>query len=116
VVQTNGRLFLLADELHERARRLSTVLTRGLTGKSLAGPLMFGGCYLAGTGSDSEHEKGFVRGVLDRLLEGQSCVYWTRRTLEEERAYARWVSIGWTTLVLAILVLLAVGVSFWYPR
>jgi hypothetical protein len=114
LVRANGRLFLLADELKQRARRLGTILTRGLVPKSTIGPLMFGGCYLAGTGSDPEREQGFVRGLLDRLTEGQSCVYWTRRTLEEEAVYTRWVGVGWAVLSLAILALLAVGGYFWY--
>jgi hypothetical protein len=114
LIRANGQLFLLADALQERARRLGTILARGLAGKGAAGPLLFGGCYLAGTGSDSEKEQGFVRGVMDRLTEGQSCVYWTRQTLEEEASYARWVSIGWTTLGIAIVLLLAIGGYFWY--
>ncbi|HEY7425936.1 MAG TPA: type VI secretion protein IcmF/TssM N-terminal domain-containing protein [Gemmataceae bacterium] len=102
--RTNGRLFLLADELQERSGRLATVLVRGLTGRT--GPLLFGGCYLAATGSNAEREQAFVRGLLDRLSEGQSCVYWTQQTLDEEASYARWVRFGWTFLAMVVLTVL----------
>jgi hypothetical protein len=108
VVRGNGQLFLLGDELQERSKRLGTILSRGLAQKTAAGPLLFGGCYLAGTGSDPENEQGFVRGLMDRLDDEQSRVYWTRATLAEEARYAFWANLGWTVLalVLAGLVLL----------
>jgi hypothetical protein len=114
LVRANGRLFLLADDLRERGKRLGTILARGLAGKAAAGPLLFGGCYLAGTGSDPQQEQAFVRGLMDRLTEGQSCVYWTRQTLAEEASYVRWAGIGWTVLALGVLVLLALGGYFWF--
>ena len=110
LIHTNGRLFLLADELHERSKRLATILSRGLSPRAATGPLLFGGCYLAGTGSDPEHEQAFVRGLMDRLAEGQSCVYWTSGTLAEEANYAFWATLGWTVLGIAIAGVLAFGV------
>jgi hypothetical protein len=110
LVRTNGRLFLLADELQERSRRLGTILSRGLAPKAAAGPLLFGGCYLAGTGSDPEHEQAFVRELMDRLAEGQSCVYWTPATLAEEANYAFWATFGWTGLGIGIAAAVAFGV------
>jgi hypothetical protein len=110
----NGRLFLLADELQERSGRLATVLVRGLTARN--GPLLFGGCYLAATGSDVEREQAFVRGLLDRLSEGQSCVYWTQQTLEEEAAYARWVRFGWTFLAMVVLAVLCLALCVYFLK
>jgi hypothetical protein len=112
--RTNGRLFLLADELQERSGRLATVLVRGLTART--GPLLFGGCYLAATGSDVEREQAFVRGLLDRLSEGQSCVYWTQQTLDEEAAYARWVRFGWTFLALVVLAVLCLAICVYFHK
>jgi hypothetical protein len=110
LVRGNARLFLLADELQGRSRRLATVLARGLAGRaSPTTPLLFGGCYLAGTGSDAEREQAFVRGVLDRLMDGQSCVYWSEQTLAEEAQYLRWLTLGWTILGLFVLVCLALA-------
>lgn len=111
LVGSNGRLFLLVDELQERSKRLGTILARGLAQRAVPGPLLFGGCYLAGTGSDPEREQAFVRGLMDRLAESQSCVYWTQATQAEEASYAFWTTLGWTILALAILALgLVLGV------
>lgn len=102
LVRGNGRLFLLGDELQERGKRLGTILSRGLAQKAAAGPLLFGGCYLAGTGSDPEREQGFVRGLMDRLDDEQSRVYWSRATLAEEASYTFWTNLGWTILVFVL--------------
>jgi hypothetical protein len=107
----NERLFLLADELQERSRRLGTVLARGVAGKASSGLVLFGGCYVAGTGMEAEREQAFVRGVLDRLLENQSCVYWSAQALAEETQYNRWLTIGWTLLGGLVLIAVAVAVS-----
>jgi hypothetical protein len=102
LVRKNGRLFLLGNELQERSPRLARILSDGLAKKAATGPLLFGGCYLAGTGSDPEREQAFVRGLLHRLDENQSNVYWTQATLAEEAVYALWVNIGWTVIALVV--------------
>jgi hypothetical protein len=94
-------VLFLADELQERSRRFGTILSRGLAPKAAAGPL------LAGTGSDPEREQSFIRGLMDRLAEGQSCVYWTPETLAEEANYAFWATFGWTILGIGIASVLA---------
>lgn len=101
-VRQNGQLFLLGEELQERGPRLGTILSRGLAQKAATGPLLFGGCYLGATGSDREREQAFIRGLLDRLDGGQSCVYWTQTTLEEEASYAFWTNVGWTLIAILI--------------
>jgi hypothetical protein len=73
-----------------------------LAQKAAAGPLLFGGCYLAGTGSDPEREQAFVRGLLVRLDKEQNNVYWTQATLAEEAGYAFWVNIGWTIIAIVV--------------
>src|SRR5262249_50984517 len=88
--RTNSRMFLLSAELQGRGPRLAGILSRGLSARA-KGRLLFGGCYLAGTGSNPETEQGFVRGVLERLPEGQSCVYWTEQTLAQEASYQWWL-------------------------
>jgi hypothetical protein len=111
LVRKNGRLFLLGYELQVRRPRLATILSHGLAQKAAAGPLLFGGCYLAGTGSDLESEQAFVRGPLARLDEEQNNVYWTQATLAEEAVYAFWVNIGWNvivTVVAGVVILMAV--------
>jgi hypothetical protein len=102
LARRNGQLFLLGDELQERSPRLGTILSRGLAQKAANGPLLFGGCYLAATGSDREREQAFIRGLMDRLDGGQSCVYWTATTLEEEASFAFWTNVGWTLIAIVV--------------
>jgi hypothetical protein len=109
LVHTNSRMFQLSAELQVRGSRLAGILARGFSARA-KGRLLFGGCYLAGTGSNPDSEQGFVRGVIERLPEGQSCVYWTEQTLAEEAAYQWWLIAGWTVLgMLIVLALLAAG-------
>jgi hypothetical protein len=111
LVRKNGRLFLLGKELRERSPQLATILSHGLAQKAATGRLLFGGCYLAGTGSDPESEQAFVGGLLDRLDNERSNVYWTQGTLAEEAVYAFWVNIGWTIIaivVAGVVILMAV--------
>lgn len=113
LVRGNGQLFLLGDELQERSKRLGTILSRGLASKAVSGPLLFGGCYIAGTGSNPEREQAFVHGLLKaKLDQAQSNVFWTQATLAEEASYAFWTNLGWTiiALVVASVVLLAVSI------
>jgi hypothetical protein len=111
-VRGNARLFQLFDELRDRQRRLSTILSRGLVQDDPSVPLLFGGCYISGTGTDATREQAFVAGVFYRLIEGQSCVYWTEETRAEEATYQRWISFGWTVLIL--LALASIGmVGYW---
>jgi hypothetical protein len=110
LLRSNERLFLLADELQERSRRLGTVLARGVGGKASAGLVLFGGCYLAGTGTEAEREQAFVRGVLDRFLEHQSRVYWSAQALAEEAQYNRWLTVGWTAIGALVVAAVAVAV------
>jgi hypothetical protein len=103
---SNSRLFLFFDELQQRGRRLGQILTAALEGRGAHDLLLFGGCYLAGTGTDAATEQAFVRGLFDRLGESQSCVYWTAEARAEEAVYQRWVSTGWALLgALAVLVI-----------
>jgi hypothetical protein len=107
VVRNNSRLFLLFDELQQRSQRLGLILANAIEAKG-PGPLLFGGCYLGGTGTDAPQEQAFVKGVFDRLIEGQSCVYWTEQAKNEEARYRRWVYTGWTVLAVGVVVALAV--------
>ena len=70
VTQANSRLFLLVDEMRERQRRLSMILTRGLGGAANGAPLLFGGLYLAATGNTDATQQAFVAGVFSRLDRG----------------------------------------------
>jgi IcmF-related N-terminal domain len=96
-LQKNAQLFLLISELAERQRFLARILTRGL-GIDAPAPPLFGGCYLAGTGTDPQSQQGFVAGVLRRLVQEQEAVTWTEAAWAEENWYDRWLVAGWAAL------------------
>ena len=103
----NHELFLFLDEMRDRKDRLSRFIMQGLA-RDFDGPLLFGGCYLAGTGTDKERDQAFTRGVLQRLLDSQNLVSWTDQALAED-ARARTITFfGYAAL--AVLVAAAVGI------
>jgi hypothetical protein len=113
LVRDNARLFLFLDQLRGRQKRLSTILTRGIASASDE-PILFGGCYFAGTGSDVDREQAFVAGVFRRLIDEQDYVSWTDQALAEEAACSRWVGFGYLFLVVLVLgSLAALGYAFW---
>jgi hypothetical protein len=104
VVRGNIRLYQLMSQISERQKRLSHVLTRGLTTESQ--PWLFGGCYLAGTGTDATREQAFTAGVFRRLIENQNYVSWTVEAEQEEAKYARLVYALQIGIAAGILLLL----------
>jgi hypothetical protein len=112
VTRGNVRLYQLMGEMNERRRRLARVLVRGVVGED-GGPPLFGGCYIAGTGKDAEHEQAFVPGVFRRLIEGQNFVSWTDKALGDEANYNRWTASGYTGLAICTVVVVGLGLFFW---
>jgi hypothetical protein len=112
----NDRLFLFMDDIRSRWRRLGMLLAKSFVAPDEDHP-WFGGCYLAGTGMELEHEQGFVAGVFRRLTEeeAKSIVSWTDQTLREDavaqnRATYNWLAAGGLLLLLiALLVYAFVG-------
>jgi hypothetical protein len=106
----NDNLYLFLDELRQRKDRLARFLVQGIT-RDADGPPWFAGCYLAGTGPDKDRDQGFIRGVLQRLLESQEYVAWTERALAEDSRASRITFFGYVLLVILIVV---VGAAFGY--
>jgi hypothetical protein len=108
VVRGNTRLYLLMSEMRERQKRFSRILTRGLL-LDAPGPLLFGGCYVAGTGADPVKEQGFVAGTFRRLTENQNYVSWTDEALVQETDYRRLSTYGYISLGIFTVVLIGLG-------
>jgi hypothetical protein len=114
LLQANGKLYQLLVEMRERYRGLNHILTRGLAAPT-DGPLLFGGCFLAATGTDPAREQAFVHGILRQMIENQNYVSWTREALQEEAEFRRWTRLGY--LVILGVVVSAVTLGYWYwPR
>jgi hypothetical protein len=114
VLRANGKLYQLLVEMRERYRGLNHILTRSL-GSSTDGPLLFGGCFLAATGTDPAREQAFVHGVLRQMIENQNYVSWTKEAMAEEAEYLRWTRLGY--LVILAMVVTTVMLGYWYwPR
>jgi hypothetical protein len=113
LLQKNAGLFFFADEFRERRQQLCTILTRGLETDG-GEPLLFGGCYLAGTGRDPKTEQGFVRGVFGRLLEEQDHVSWSEAALADDAACRGWARVCY--LASALLVAGGLGLLAWIVR
>ncbi len=107
-VAGNVLLYQFMDSMRERQSRLGRILATGVTPDD-SGPLMFGGCYLAGTGS-SAREQAFAEGVFQRLLQDQNYVSWTREALAEEEYYTQWTWWGYLGLAVYAVVLALVAV------
>jgi hypothetical protein len=71
-----------------------------------ATPILFAGCYFAGTGETPERQ-AFVKGVFDRLPEQQEELEWTEAALHEEDRYRTWSTVAFSTAAL-----LVIGIGF----
>jgi hypothetical protein len=114
-VRTNARLFLFMHELRERQHWLGRLLAEGLA--TDGGPVLFGGCYLGGTGDDPEREQAFVPGVFKRLAEEENCVTWTPQARQDEEAVQRWAGVAQAVLVgLSVTLVALLGYLFFGPK
>jgi hypothetical protein len=107
-------LFHIYRQASERLPRLGRLLRTGLplpTGghEGLDGPLLFAGCYLAGTGRDAG-EQAFVPGVFERLAENQSVVAWTPSAVADDARYMRSARAVTAGVVIAAF---ALGAAVW---
>jgi hypothetical protein len=111
MVRGNVRLYKFMDLIRGRQKRLSKILNRGvLTDDN--GPLLFGGCYVGGTGRDGR-EQGFVAGVFQRLTLEQNYVSWTEKGLAEESRYRQLTNMGYMAIGILLLVIVGLGYVIW---
>jgi hypothetical protein len=106
-IADNVLLYKFMDTMRERHSRLRRILAQGVMLDG-SGPMMFGGCYLAGTGSNSR-EQAFAEGVFQRLLQDQNHVSWTQEALAEEDQYTQWTWWGYGALVIYLVVFVLVA-------
>lgn len=108
-LRANVRLYQLLGELRSRRKYLARLLSLALTGPGPE-PVLFGGCYFAGTGSDTP--QAFVPAVFHRLIESQSYVSWTHDAQEDERRFRRWTVAGFVGISAAAVVAFCAALFF----
>jgi hypothetical protein len=106
VLRSNCQLFRLLQAIVERGERVARLVKDCIP--SLRGePLMFGGCYFAGTGHDAATQQAFASGVLMRMIkEDQDSVTWTDEAMDSDAAAARLAG----RLRIALILIITLGV------
>lgn len=107
VLRGNAELYQLLSELRIRQARLGRIAARAV-GSEKDGPPLFGGTYLAGTGTDPA-EQAFSPGILRRLADHQASLCWSASALDEEDWYGRWTRFGY--IFISVLVCAAVAAA-----
>lgn len=113
VLSTEGNAALVEFVCRLRSEfsgRLATILRRAFTaadGESSDALPFLAGCYLGGCGAD-EDARGFVRGVLEKVVDCQGDLEWTPQAEFEDGAARRAANVLWIVsgLVLAGVALL----------
>lgn len=99
----NPKLFQMMCEISQRRAALAALLSSTMYKVSPPGVRLFG-VYFAATGR-AQQEQGFLRGVLDKVIDSQGLLAWTPSRLNEQKKSAMW------TLVLACLALVMLILS-----
>lgn len=76
-------------------------------------PFLFSGCYFASVGESSDLQ-AFVKGILEKSLEEQEHVEWTRQSLAEEQRALRLIYLGVGVALLLVVSLIGLLVSNWF--
>ena len=117
VLKGNQQLFRFLGRIRERCGRLARLVRQCLP--NLPGdPLMFGGCYFAGTGDEPAVEQAFASGVFMRLIQEQDNVTWTGDAMQEDASFLRAartakVVLGLVIGLLLLAILVLVVVRLW---
>ena len=101
VTRANSQLYRFLAALRDRRERLSQFV-RDCLPYLESEPILFRGCYFAGTGRDSVTGQAFAAGVFRLLIDEQEHVTWTSRALLEDAASLRMARLLKMVLVGAI--------------
>src|SRR5262249_24461326 len=101
LVRANSQLFRFLASMRGRRDRLAQ-LVRDCIPALPDEPVLYRGCYLAGTGTDPSTDQAFAPGVLMLLIKQQDNVTWTDAALGQDAAFSqmsRWLK---RSLIVAI--------------
>jgi hypothetical protein len=65
------------------------------------------GCYFAATGSSAARQ-GFVKAVIDKIVDENELIEWNDRALAENRRYRRLAAVGYVTAAALLIATIAV--------
>ncbi len=88
LVRANSRLFRFLAAMRDRRERLAQ-LVRDCIPALPGEPILYRGCYIAGTGPAAT-EQAFAAGVLKLLIREQDNVTWTAEAVAQDEDAARW--------------------------
>jgi len=103
VMSTNTQLFRFLASMRDRRERLSQ-LVRECIPTLPDEPILFGGCYLAGTGRDPITEEAFAPGVFMLLIKQQDNVTWTAAAIRQDATFMR-LSRGVKIFLISVIIL-----------
>ena len=119
VLQANSQLYRFLSRIRERQETTARLVKESIPAVPDE-PILFGGCYFAGTGVSTGNGQAFASGVLRRLIDDQDSVTWTSNAMKEDTSMVRLAS-GLKVVFLAViglgilLILAVIGWRFW-PR
>jgi hypothetical protein len=110
LVRANSRLYRFLAAMRDRRERLAQ-LVRDCIPALPGEPILYRGCYVAGTGPAAT-EQAFAGGVLKLLIREQDNVTWTAEAVAQDEDAARWARMMKVFLIgvisVGIVVILAV--------
>jgi hypothetical protein len=106
VLRANSQLYRFLSKIRERQDSTARLVKSSIP--AMPGePILFGGCYFAGTGGNhSANGQAFTSGVLRRLIDEQDNVTWTADAIAEDTSLLRLAN----GLKIAFLSIIAVGI------
>jgi hypothetical protein len=119
VMRANSQLYYFLMKMRDRREWIGRVVKDSIP--TLSGePVLFGGCYFAGTGIDAVTGQAFASGVFNRLIQDQDHVAWTSNAVRQDRSLlrlARGFKIAFLgMIVLGALAILVVVARWWFFR
>ncbi len=104
VVGDNFQLYRFLAAMSKRHERLSQLVKDSIPTLPVE-PILFRGCYVAPTRSQSTTEEAFTPGVFRLMIREQDNVAWTAAALRQDARYM------WLSRVLKILLICAIGLG-----